>query len=350
MPRVIQNMLSAYGSASRVMTKHEDSRAIVSVADAYIGRFAPTPSGPLHFGSLVAALGSALEAHAQSGRWLLRIDDIDTPRVVAGAESKILRDLERLGFEWHGVPLRQSTEIAAYQAALDRLAAAGHLYGCTCSRKEITDSTLGRSADGAVRYPGTCRAGMAPGRRARATRVRTDRLAQGGSIGFVDRVQGYIEQNLENDVGDFVLHRADGQFAYQLAVVVDDAAQGVTEVVRGADLLDSTPRQIYLQRLLGLPTPSYAHLPVAMDAHGDKLSKQTLAAPISEMAPADALCTALEFLGHAVPSSLLHATVAEVWSWAHANWQLSKVPRVKTLPAAVLLAGLSAGAADHSAP
>lgn len=326
------------------MTKQEDSRASVSSVGPYVGRFAPTPSGPLHFGSLVAALGSALEAHAQSGRWLLRIDDIDTPRVVADAESSILRDLELLGFEWEGAPLRQSTETAAYQAALDRLAAAGHLYGCTCSRKEITDSALGRSADGALRYPGTCREGMAPGRRARATRVRTDHLEPGSSIGFVDRVQGHIEQNVENDVGDFVLHRADGQFAYQLAVVVDDAAQGVTEVVRGADLLDSTPRQIYLQRLLGLPTPSYAHLPVAMDAHGDKLSKQTLAAPISEMAPAAALCAALEFLGHIAPPPLWHATVAEVWSWAHANWDLSKVPRVRTSPAAALLARISAGA------
>jgi glutamyl-Q tRNA(Asp) synthetase len=239
----------------------------------YAGRFAPSPSGPLHFGSLVAALASWLDARAARGRWLVRIEDLDAPRTQPGAADEILRTLERLGLHWDGEVLYQSRRIGLYRNALERLR--DQTYWCSCSRREIADSSLGLAADGAQIYPGTCRGGVAPGKTPRALRVRA-----AGALEFVDRVQGRQAQTLERDVGDFVLERADGQFAYQLAVVVDDAAQGITDVVRGADLLDSTPRQIYLQQVLGYPTPRYLHVPAAVNAAGEKLSKQTGASPV----------------------------------------------------------------------
>jgi glutamyl-Q tRNA(Asp) synthetase len=262
----------------------------------YTGRFAPSPTGPLHLGSLIAAAASWLDARAAGGRWLVRIEDLDGPRCVPGAAEAILRALGRLGLRWDGEVLYQSRRLEHYRAALDQLAP--HTYWCGCSRREIADSSLGLAADGAHIYPGTCRGGTV---RKRALRLRTAREP----IAFVDRVQGRREQLLERDIGDFVLHRADGLFAYQLAVVVDDAAQGVTDVVRGADLLDSTPRQIYLQRLLGLPTPRYLHVPVALDAAGEKLSKQLGAAPIE--ADASALARALAFLGQPEAATLEEA-------------------------------------------
>src|SRR5919198_1313791 len=255
----------------------------------YTGRFAPSPTGPLHMGSLIAAAASWLDARAAGGRWLVRIEDLDRARCMPGAADAILRTLERLSLDWDGEVLYQSRRLERYRAALAKLAP--HTYWCGCTRREIADSSLGLAADGAHIYPGTCRA-RAP-RDRRALRVGTTEAA----IGFVDRVQGRHEQALSRDIGDFVLYRADGLFAYQLAVVVDDAAQGITDVVRGADLLDSTPRQIYLQRLLGLPTPRYLHVPVALDAAGEKLSKQSAAAPIE--ADAHALRQALRFLGQA---------------------------------------------------
>lgn len=296
-----------------------------------VGRFAPSPSGPLHFGSLVAAVGSALDARHGGGRWLVRIEDVDGPRSQTGADRAILRELERLGFVWDAPPVWQSRRTGIYRAALDRLAAAGRTYGCACSRREIADSAP--AVDGARRYPGTCRAGMAAGRTARSTRLRVDAGETDVVVRLVDRVQGEIVQNVECEVGDFVLAHADGQIAYQLAVVVDDAAQGVTDVVRGADLLDSTPRQILLQRLLGVPTPSYAHLPVALDRSGDKLSKQTQARPIADVPAAEILCAALEFLGQAPPAELRRAGAREVWAWAALHWSLSRVPRLRGLPA-----------------
>ena len=235
----------------------------------YAGRFAPSPTGPLHFGSLVAALASWLDARAARGRWLVRIEDLDRPREAPGSATDILRTLERLGLFWDGEVLYQSRRREHYAAALRRLAP--QCYACGCTRREIADSSLALAADGARIYPGSCRAGLAAGRSARAVRVRTE----AAPIEFIDRVQGPQRQSLERDVGDFVLLRADGQFAYQLAVVVDDALQGVTDVVRGADLLGSTARQIHLQRLLGIPTPRYLHVPVALSAAGGKLSKQT---------------------------------------------------------------------------
>ena len=238
----------------------------------YIGRFAPSPTGPLHFGSLVAAVASWLDARAAQGRWLVRIEDLDRPRCVPGAADDILRTLEHLGLTWDGEVVYQSKRHSSYGEALQRLQ--DRTYWCNCSRREIADSSLGLAVDGAHIYPGTCRgAGLKTGR---ALRVRTET----DEICFPDRVQGKQCQVLDRDVGDFVLYRADGMYAYQLAVVVDDAAQGVTDVVRGADLLDSTPRQIYLQRLLGLPTPRYLHVAAVVNAAGEKLSKQTGAAPV----------------------------------------------------------------------
>jgi glutamyl-Q tRNA(Asp) synthetase len=277
------------------------------------GRFAPSPSGPLHFGSLVAALASWLDARAAGGRWLVRIEDLDQPRVQPGAADDILRTLERLGLYWDGDVVFQSRRTSLYEQALSRLR---ETYLCGCSRREIADSAVNLAADGAQVYPGTCRAGLPAGRNARALRIRV-----AGTVTFRDRVQGTLDQDLEREVGDFVLRRADGQFAYQLAVVIDDAAQGITDVVRGADLLESTARQIYLQRLLALPSPRYLHVPVAVDANGDKLSKHTGARAIDQ----SDLQRALRFLGQ--PAS---ATLAEAIS----AWDPARVPaqRAQALP------------------
>jgi glutamyl-Q tRNA(Asp) synthetase len=288
----------------------------------YRGRFAPSPTGPLHFGSLVAAVGSWADARAHRGEWFVRIEDLDPPREVAGAADDILHALDALGLEPDGPVVRQSTRSDAYRAALAGLRDRGRLFACGCTRREIADSGL-PGADGGLVYPGTCRNGPPAGRTARALRVRVDDAA----VAFVDAVQGEIRQDLGRDVGDFVLLRADGEFAYQLAVVVDDAAQGVTDVVRGADLVDSTPRQIFLQRLLGLPTPRYLHLPVAANAAGEKLSKQTGAPAIDLSQPAPALVAALRFLGQPAPDELGRAGAAAVLEWAGAHWDRARIPR-----------------------
>jgi glutamyl-Q tRNA(Asp) synthetase len=254
----------------------------------YVGRFAPSPTGPLHFGSLVAAAASWLDARAARGRWLVRMEDLDAPRVQPGAAEHILHTLQALGLRWDGEVVYQSRRTNIYDAALHVLEA--NTFWCGCSRREIADSSLGLAADGAQIYPGTCRNGAPPDKPVRALRLRTTSEL----IRFTDRVQGPREQVLERDVGDFVLYRPEHQYTYQLAVVVDDAAQGVTDVVRGADLLDSTARQIYLQGLLGYSTPRYLHVPAAVNAAGEKLSKQTGAAPIEGKA---SLHRALRFLG-----------------------------------------------------
>lgn len=293
----------------------------------YRGRFAPSPTGPLHFGSLVAAVGSYLDARTQGGEWLVRMEDVDTSRNVPGAAESILKTLEAFGFEWDGPVLFQSSRFEAYTEALEQLKRAGQSYGCACSRKEIADSATLPAVDGGLAYPGTCRAGLPPGREARAWRLRVS----DEEIAFADRVQGRVAQHLESDVGDFVLRRADGLFAYQLAVAVDDDFQAISNIVRGADLLASTPRQIWLQRCLGFSTPIYAHLPVAANAAGEKLSKQTLARPLlSEIAAAE-LVRALDFLGQAVPAELARATVAEVWAWALENWSFAAIPRAPAI-------------------
>jgi len=285
------------------------------------GRFAPSPTGPLHFGSLVAAVGSYLSARAQGGAWLVRMEDLDPPREAQGAADDILRTLEAYGFEWDGGILHQSRRRDAYEAALDALRQQGALYACGCTRKEIADSSV-HGIEGPV-YPGTCRAGLAAGRRARALRVRTDQAL----IEFDDRAQGRQCAQLEREFGDFVVRRADGFYAYQLAVVVDDAEQGITEIVRGADLLTSTPRQIHLQHLLGFPTPSYLHVPAALNAQGEKLSKQTRAEPLAHTDPVPVLWQALAFLGQCPPPEWRSATCADFWAAAVARWSEACIPR-----------------------
>ncbi len=280
----------------------------------YVGRFAPSPTGPLHFGSLVAAVASWLDARASAGRWLVRIEDLDRPREQPGASAAILRTLEALGLCWDGAPVFQSRRTASYAAALERLRMQS--YWCGCSRREIADSSLGLASDGAQIYPGTCRDGLAAGKSARSLRLRV----RPGKIVFEDRLQGPQAQSIEAEVGDFVLKRADGLVSYQLAVVVDDAEQGVTDVVRGADLLDSTARQLYLQGLLGYAMPRYLHVPVAVSAGGEKLSKQTGAGPIGE--PRRAIADALRFLGQA----------ADTLDAAVGTWSVGAIPRRRTLP------------------
>lgn len=291
---------------------------------SYRGRFAPSPTGPLHFGSLIAAVASYLDARSHNGEWLVRIEDVDTPRVIAGAADDILSTLANCGLVWDGPIVWQSRRNDAYAAALRTLVELGVVYPCGCSRREIADSAL-NGIEGPV-YPGTCRSGVAPGKTPRALRI--DTRAQ--HIAFDDLLQGRVTQDLETAVGDFVLYRADGIYAYQLAVVVDDAEQDITTVVRGADLLHSTPRQIYLQRLLGYRTPNYAHVPVATDAAGEKLSKQTRALPVDAASPLPALIAALRFLGHPPPEAVTSGTTA-LWRWAIANWQIARVPHVAVI-------------------
>jgi glutamyl-Q tRNA(Asp) synthetase len=297
----------------------------------YRGRFAPSPTGPLHFGSLIAAVGSYLEARTHGGEWRVRIEDVDAPRCKPEYESAILRTLACYGFRIDGDILRQRDRTAAYQAALNRLHHDGHIFGCACTRKEIGDSLLG--SDGSPVYPGTCRNGLPAGKEARAWRLRVGERI----ISFTDAVQGELVQNLGRDVGDFILLRADGLFAYQLAVVLDDADQDITHVVRGADLLDSTPRQIGLQQCLGVPTPQYAHLPVAVNAAGEKLSKQTQAEALDDNNPVPALWQALDFLGQQPSRELRSGSLADLWQWALRNWSLARVPKQKTLPLAETL-------------
>ena len=289
----------------------------------YRGRFAPSPTGPLHFGSLIAAIGSYLEARVHNGQWFVRIDDLDPPRVVRGSADRILATLETCGMDWDAPVVYQSARSEAYHCALHALRQHGKVYACACSRREIADSGLA-GPEGFV-YPGTCRAGLPAGRPARAWRIDT----RGSIVALDDAIQGRIEQDLGASIGDFVLYRADRVYAYQLAVAIDDAEQGITDVVRGADLLDSTPRQIFLQRLLRLPTPRYAHLPVALNDRGEKLSKQTHAASIDTAHASAALVGALRFLGHDAPTGLERATVRDVWQWAMANWRLDRVPRMR---------------------
>lgn len=297
----------------------------------YVGRFAPSPTGPLHFGSLVAAVASYCDAKANDGKWLVRMEDLDKPREVKGAANDILRTLEAFGFEWDGENFNtkimyQSQRTEFYENALQTLKNKGLVYPCTCSRKEIADSAIASGIEGTI-YPKTClKHAMKPNTHAAYRAITLDQ-----NIIFLDEIQGEISQNLACDVGDFILKRADGLFAYQLAVVVDDAAQGVTHIVRGADLLDSTPRQIYLQQLLGFATPHYAHVPVASNLAGEKLSKQTLAKPIGMRAPGHALFDALSFLGQHPPAEIKNAALDEIWQWAMTNWCISNIPKHRTI-------------------
>ena len=294
-------------------------------SQGYRGRFAPSPTGPLHFGSLVSALASWLDARANGGAWLVRVEDIDGPRTVPGAAEDILATLAAFGFHADEPPQWQSRRTGLYRAALDRLIASGHVYPCGCTRKEIADSQLrGHQRNTTLLYPGTCRDGL-HGKPARAWRLRVPDDDPAGAQGnpalirFDDRWQGPQQQNLAAEVGDFVLLRADRQWAYQLAVVVDDAEQQITHVVRGADLLDSTARQIWLQQCLGVTTPAYLHVPVVMNAEGEKLSKQTGAQALDASRPLEALMDAARHLGLALhdwaPSTLgaFQADAIDAW-------------------------------------
>jgi glutamyl-Q tRNA(Asp) synthetase len=266
-----------------------------------------------------------LQAKYQGGEWFVRMEDLDTPRNVPGTADDILRTLEAFGFEWDGAVIYQSARGEVYRAALEQLSARGATFSCACSRKEIADSSA-LGIDGPV-YPGTCRAGLAAGKTARAIRARVGET----KIGFDDLIQNYQTQNLGREIGDFVLRRADGIYAYQLAVVVDDAAQCITEIIRGADLLASTPRQIFLQRLLGYATPSYGHLPIATNRTGEKLSKQTLAQAIDAKHSTQQLFDALCFLGEAPPAVLRQSSQKPLWAWAFEHWSVGKVPHLQAI-------------------
>ncbi len=299
--------------------------ALPAVDAPYRGRFAPSPTGPLHFGSLVAALGSYAEARAQGGEWWVRMEDLDRPREVTGAALAILATLEAFGFEWDGPVIYQGQRTEAYAAALDHLGERGLLYACACSRREIAAAGI-PGPEGPL-YPGTCRTKATRGRGARAIRLRVETPP----ISFQDAVQGLVTQDLEMEVGDFILRRADGLHAYQLAVVVDDALQGISHVVRGADLTRSTPRQILLQQYLGLPTPIYAHLPLVLDGEGRKLSKSDAAAPVDSRNPVPTLLQAWAFLGQpAFAEPPLNPV--EFWGQALASWHLARVPPAASRP------------------
>jgi glutamyl-Q tRNA(Asp) synthetase len=289
----------------------------------YIGRFAPTPSGYLHFGSLVAALASYLDARAVGGRWLLRIEDLDPPREVAGAQSAILSTLESYGFEWDGPVMRQSERHDAYAEVLQRWLSQGLAYACTCSRKQL------EAYQGI--YPGLCRNAGHPWAEV-AIRLRVPEL----TYAFNDRVQGDFAQHLGREVGDFVIRRRDGLYAYQLAVVIDDAAQGINNIVRGADLLDSTPRQLYLQELLGASAPRYLHVPLITQPDGHKLGKSYRAPPLPTAQARPLLLRALRALGQDAPAQLLELTPSAILSWAAQHWQAERIPRVMQLAEAQL--------------
>ena len=281
----------------------------------YIGRFAPSPTGPVHLGTLIAAVGSYLQAKKNRGKWLIRMEDVDTTRTVRGSDSEILNTLEAFGFEWNGEILYQSKQTEHYEYALEQLKLLSLVFPCSCSRKQLANSN-------SQIYPGTCRSRQLPETGEHALRI----LAQDITIEFNDIVMGKQSQNMEQQCGDFVIKRRDGLFAYQLAVVVDDALQNITEIVRGSDLLDSTPRQIYLQQLLAYPTPDYCHLPLAVDSDGNKISKSEGATKVDIKNREKLMCDVLDFLGQNAPADLSASNINDIWSWAEEHWDVTHVP------------------------
>jgi len=284
---------------------------------AVVGRFAPSPTGPLHLGSLYTAVASYLDARSRGGRWLVRIEDLDGPRCVPGAVDLILRTLEHHALHWDGAVTYQHERLASYQAALEQLGKAGLTYRCTCSRSRLPDAI----------YPGYCRTRPTAAGQPAALRV----IAPARSIAFADLLQGNFEQRLDRDVGDFVVLRRDGIVAYQLAVVVDDIAQQITHVVRGADLLDNTPRQLLLFEYLHAPAPHYAHVPLLVDRTGAKLSKRTMAHAIDDTQASANLALILSLLHHPPPAGLRHASPDELLHWAIGAWDLKRLPAQSTL-------------------
>ena len=276
-----------------------------------VGRFAPSPTGELHFGSLVAAVASYLETKSRHGHWLIRVEDIDPPREVPGSADRILQTLQAFGMRSDSPVLFQGTRRASHRALVDRLLQEGKAFPCGCSRRDLPESGV---------YPGTCRDGLPAGKAPRAIRLKVDDRP----VVFEDRIQGELGENLAETTGDFVIWRADGLPAYQLAVVADDNFQAVTEVVRGHDLAGSTARQIHVARCLGLAVPSYAHHPVVVMPDRRKLSKRLESDPIATLPKAQTLQQALQFLGHPCPETL---PLAGLWRWALDNWDLCRVPR-----------------------
>jgi len=314
---------AARSSTATATTGIDSSRAAAapSAPGARRGRFAPSPTGPLHLGSLLTATASWLDARARGAEWWVRIEDVDRGRELPGAADDILRTLERFGLTWDGPVLYQSTRADAYEAALERLRAAGLIYPCSCSRSELGE------AGGSV-YPGYCRTAPRYPQAPLALRLRTAGFAP---VTAHDRLQGERTEDVAGVTGDFVLRRRDGYYAYQLAVVVDDAEQGITDVVRGLDLWDNTPRQLLLQRILGLPTPHYAHLPLVVDPHGRKLSKADDAPAADASAAAAVLARVLGLLGYALPAELRAGPPAEQLEWARLQWNIFNLQRLTVL-------------------
>ena len=287
----------------------------------YKGRFAPSPTGPVHFGTLVAAVGSYLQAKKNNGDWLIRMEDVDITRKIEGADTDILNTLEAFGFEWQGEVIYQSKQNSHYQQALNQLISQSLIFPCVCSRKQLAefDSDI---------YPGHCRHRNLAEKNEHALRVRAKNIG----IEFNDIVMGKQKQNIEQQCGDFIIKRRDGLFAYQLAVVVDDALQNITEVVRGADLLDSTARQIYLQQLLVYPTPDYCHLPLAVDAGGNKISKSEGATKVDIKNREELICNVLKFLNQEPPADLSASHINDIWKWAIDHWNINLVATTKNIP------------------
>jgi glutamyl-Q tRNA(Asp) synthetase len=306
-------------------TIHKQEINTFPYAMTYKGRFAPSPTGPLHFGSLLAAVASYLQTVTQGGHWYVRIEDLDPPREIPGSANDIIKTLDDFGFEWNGEIIFQSERSELYEYYLQQLLGLNMAYPCACSRSDIAQANS-RDATNLV-YRGTCRQGIAPGKKARSIRVLTDNTL----TSFTDRLQGNYHQTLESDVGDFIIRRADGLHSYQLAVVIDDKEQEITDIVRGCDLLDSTPRQIYLQKLLGIDTPDYMHIPVAVNREGQKLSKQTHAKPVSAKNASNELYQALNILGQNPPAEIQGADTATIWEWAKINWDPAKISKVQKI-------------------
>lgn len=290
----------------------------------YIGRFAPSPTGDLHFGSLIAALASFLDARKNQGQWLLRMDDIDHQRNVAGSANSILYNLDRLGLHWDDEVLYQSQRDKYYQAALEQLIVKSHVFPCSCSRKEIQQLTL-KDGNTSI-YPGTCRNKLIDQQQTYAWRLYT----QGHKIAFHDRLYGYHLRDIEQTTGDFVIFRSDGISSYQLATVVDDAAQSITHVVRGFDLIDSTPKQILLQQVLSLNTPEYLHLPLATTQEGEKLSKRHQSKAIAQQKPTELILNALRFLNQHPEKQLADASIEDILDWAITHWDIKQLSQHKT--------------------
>ena len=287
----------------------------------YKGRFAPSPTGPVHFGTLIAAVGSYLQAKKNNGEWLIRMEDVDTTRTVKGSDTDILKTLEAFGFEWDGEIIYQSKQSEYYQHALAKLLSQSLIFPCTCSRKQL-------STTGSDIYPGTCRENQLPEKNEHALRL----FSKNTTIEFTDAIMGKQTQNIQRQCGDFIIKRRDGLFAYQLAVVVDDALQNITEVVRGSDLLASTARQIYLQQRLDYATPAYCHLPIVVDANGNKISKSEGAARVDTRNREKLLFSVLIFLGQQPPADLSKSGINDIWMWAKNNWNINRLPTHTQIP------------------